>query len=234
MKKGLKIAIAIVVVVVVVAVSFLALYHPPEVLQIHPKRQHRNSLILLQVFHNQRTVICGPFNGLVEFNGSSTSVVPVLASSYTVHNDQNYTFTLRPYAKFSNGQALNATSVWFSFERGIIMGQGPYVSDYPGILFNSTVYSYSGIAIPNGTLQALEHAGYKIPDNAKYNNSGTILTDQPNYTVAAMDLDNILSNFNYNHTEMEVMEYPYQALVVNNTYNFTINTMVHTHICYRI
>ncbi len=31
MKKGLKIAIAIVVVVVVVAVSFLALYHPPEV-----------------------------------------------------------------------------------------------------------------------------------------------------------------------------------------------------------
>ncbi|KQB35242.1 ABC transporter substrate-binding protein [Acidiplasma cupricumulans] len=227
MKKGLKIAIAIVVVVVVVAVSFLALYHPPEVFTDTSQRAAPEQLDpATGFFTTNGPLFAALFNGLVEFNGSSTSVVPVLASSYTVHNDQNYTFTLRPYAKFSNGQALNATSVWFSFERGIIMGQGPYVSDYPGILFNSTVYSYSGIAIPNGTLQALEHAGYKIPDNAKYNNSGTILTDQPNYTVAAMDLDNILSNFNYNHTEMEVMEYPYQALVVNNTYNFTINTMV--------
>ena len=173
MKKGLKIAIAIVVVVVVVAVSFLALYHPPEVFTDTSQTAAPEQLDpATGFFTTNGPLFAALFNGLVEFNGSSTSVVPVLASNYTVHNDQNYTFTLRPYAKFSNGQALNATSVWFSFERGIIMGQGPYVSDYPGILFNSSVYSYSGIAIPNGTVQALESAGYVIPHNATYKING--------------------------------------------------------------
>ncbi|WMT50873.1 MAG: ABC transporter substrate-binding protein [Ferroplasma sp.] len=46
------------------------------------------------------------------------------------------------------------------------------------------------------------------------------------YKTAAMDLDNILSHFNYNATEMKVMSYPGQALVVNSKDNVSINTMV--------
>ena len=218
MKNSLKVVIVVIVAIILIGTAFLVLYHPTEQFTDTSQTAAPEQLDpATGFFTTNGPLFSAVFNTLVEFNGSSTSVVPVLASNYTVVHDQNYTFDIRPYAKFSNGQQLNASSVWFSFERGIIMGQGPYASDYSGILFNGTAYGNTsiGIALPNGTIPALESAGYKI--------TGNISTQ---YKTAAMDLDNILSHFNYNATEMKVMEYKGQALVVNSNDNVSINTMV--------
>jgi peptide/nickel transport system substrate-binding protein len=215
MKNNAKVVIVVIVAIILIGTAFLVLYHPTEQFTDTSPTCAPEQLDPATGFF----VVNGPlfaalFNGLVEFNGSSTNVVPVLASNYTIVNDQNYTFDIRPYANFSNGQQLNASSVWFSLERGIIMGQGPFSSDYLGILFNGTAYANIGIALPNGTIPALRSAGYTITGN---------ITQQ--YTEAAIDLDNILSHFNYNKTEMKVMEYKGQALVVNSNDNISINTM---------
>ena len=228
MKNSLKVVIVIVVAIILIGTAFLVLYHPTEQFTDTAQVSAPGQLDpATGFFTTNGPLFAALFNNLVEFNGSSTSVVPVLASHYSVVNDQNYTFDIRSYANFSNGQQLNASSVWFSFERGIIMGQGPYASDYPGILFNSTIASECGVSMPNGTINALISAGYVIPHNGYYNISGHLThTTDLNYTVAAVDLDNILSHFNYNATEMKVMEYKGQALVVNSNDNVAINTMV--------
>ncbi|MCL4453676.1 MAG: ABC transporter substrate-binding protein [Candidatus Thermoplasmatota archaeon] len=218
MKNSLKVVIVVIVAIILIGTAFLVLYHPTEQFTDTAQTAAPEQLDpATGFFTTNGPLFSAVFNTLVEFNGSSTSVVPVLASNYTVVHDQNYTFDIRPYAKFSNGQQLNASSVWFSFERGIIMGQGPYASDYSGILFNGTCYANTsiGIALPNGTIPALESAGYTITGN---------MSQQ--YKTAAMDLDNILSHFNYNATEMKVMTYKGQALVVNSNDNVSINTMV--------
>ncbi len=216
MKNSIKVVIVIIVAIILIGTAFLVLYHPTEQFTDTAQTLAPGQLDPAIGFSpTDGPLFSALFNTLVEFNGSSTNVVPVLASNYTVVNDQNYTFNIRPYAKFSNGEQLNASSVWFSFERGIIMGQGPYSSDYSGILFNGSAYLKTGIALPNGTIPALESAGFKI--------TGNISTQ---YKTAAMDLDNILSHFNYNATEMKIMEYRGQALVVNSNDNVSINTMV--------
>ena len=218
MKNSLKVLIVVIVAIILIGTAFLVLYHPTEQFTDTAGTTAPDALDPATGF----SVADGPFfsavfNTLVEFNGSSTHVVPVLASHVYNPNDKNYTFDIRSYANFSNGQQLNASSVWFSFERGIIMGQGPYSSDYSGILFNGTCYANTsiGIALPNGTIPALRSAGYTITGN---------MSQQ--YKTAAMDLDNILSHFNYNATEMKVMTYKGQALVVNSNDNVSINTMV--------
>ena len=215
MKNSIKVLIVVIVAIILIGTAFLVLYHPTEQFTDTSPTCAPEQLDPATGFF----IVNGPlfaalFNGLVEFNGSSNNVVPVLASNYTVVNDQNYTFDIRSYANFSNGQQLNASSVWFSLERGILMGQGPFSSDYLGILFNGTAYSNIGIALPNGTIPALRSAGYVITGN----------TSQE-YTTAAVDLDNILSHFNYNATEMKVMEYKGQAVVVNSNDNISINTI---------
>ncbi len=216
MKNSAKIVLVIIVAIILIGTAFFVLYHPTEQFTDTSQTCAPEQLDpATGFFVSNGPLFAAVFNGLVEFNGSSTSVVPVLASNYSVVNDQNYTFNIRPYAKFSNNLQLNASSVWFSFERGILMGQGPYSSDYSGILFNGTTYANIGIAIPNGTIPALRSAGYTITGN---------LSDQ--YKTAAIDLDSILSHFNYNATEMKVMEYKGQALVVNSNDNISINTMI--------
>lgn len=226
--KNVKIVIAIVVAVIVVGTAFAVLYHPakPVFTDVSQTAAPEQLDPATGFFTTNGPLFSALFQELVEFNGSSDKVVPILAQNYTIHNDQNYTFNLRTDAKFSNNQALNATSIWFSFYRGLIMGQGPYASNYGGILFNSTIAAECGIDAPVGIVGALDSAGYHIPDNGYYNISGKLThTKYANYTVAAMDLDNILSHFNYNATEMKVMEYKNQALVVNSNYNVSINTM---------
>ena len=218
MKNSLKVVIVVIVAIILIGTAFLVLYHPTEQFTDTSQTAAPEQLDpATGFFTTNGPLFSAVFNNLVEFNGSSTHVVPVLASHVYNVNDKNYTFDIRSYANFSNGQQLNASSVWFSFERGIIMGQGPYASDYSGILFNGTAYGNTsiGIALPNGTIPALESAGYKITGN----------TSQQ-YKTAAMDLDNILSHFNYNATEMKVMTYKGQALVVNSKDNVSINTMV--------
>jgi ABC-type transport system substrate-binding protein len=226
MKKGLKIIIVIVVAIILISTAFLVLYHPPA----HAFTDTAETIAPEELdpatafFTSNGPIFSAVYQTLVEYNGSSTQLVPVLASHYTNVNDTNYTFYMRSGARFSNNQTLNATSAWFSFARGIVMGQGPYASDYPGTLFNGTMACITGIYLPVNVAAALNDTGaYHIP-MATYNVSGVFVTTY-NYTIAANDLANMLSHFNYNATEMKVMEYKNQALVVNMTDNsFTINS----------
>ena len=227
MKKGLKIIIVVVVAIILISTAFLVLYHPTSTKAFTDTSEEFSpgQLDPATMFSvTGEPLLTALFQELVEDNGSSTTqFVPVLSSHYINANDTNYTFYMRSDAKFSNGQPLNATSAWFSFARGIVMGQGPYSTDYSGILFNGTMAAASGVYLPWGTVGALENAGYTIP-NAVYSISGKDVT-MANYTIAGNDLAYILSHFNYNTTNMKVMEYKNQALVVNMTDNtFILNS----------
>ncbi|EQB74361.1 MAG: ABC transporter extracellular solute-binding protein, partial [Ferroplasma sp. Type II] len=164
MKKGLKIIIVVVVAIILVSTAFLVLYHPTHAFTDTSQTAAPEQLDpATGFFTTNGPLFSAVFQTLVEFNGSSTNVVPVLASNVYNVNDTHYTFDIRSYANFSNGQHLNASSVWFSFARGILMGQGPYAADYSGILFNGTMSAVTGVTLPNGTIGALMSAGYKIP-----------------------------------------------------------------------
>ena len=218
-KRNIKIIIAVVIAVIMVGAAFAVLYHAPKAPFTDVSQTAATGSLdpATAFFTTDGPLFTALFQGLTEFNGSSTTqVVPVLASSYTIHNDQNYTFSLRTDAKFSNNQSINATSVWFSFYRGLVMGGGPYVSDYSGILYNGTAYANTQIVLPWGIIGALKSAGY---GGMNTNNMSQ------NYKTAATDLDSILSNFNYNSTEMKVMSFADQAIVVNSNYNVSINTL---------
>ena len=224
MKKGLKIIIVVVVAIILISTAFLVLYHPPtQAFTDTSETSAPNALDPVTAGTTANGPICAAvFQNLVESNGSSTSVVPILASHVVNINDTHYIFYMRSGATFSNGQAVNATSAWFSFARGIVMGGAAYVSSYSGTLFNGTMAGITGIFLPVNASYALVSAGYHIP-MATYNVSGVSVTTY-NYTIAANDLANMLSHFNYNATEMKVMEYPHQALVVNANGTFTINS----------
>ncbi len=228
MKKGLKIIIVVVVAIILISTAFLVLYHPTHAFTDTSQTTAPEQLDPAIGFVSPNgPLFSAVYQGLVEYNGSSTSVVPVLASHYTNINDTHYIFYMRSGAKFSNGQAVNATSAWFSFASGIVMGQGPYASDYSGTLFNGTMAATSGIYLPVNVSYALVSAGYHIP-MATYNVSGVSVTTY-NYTVAGSVLAYILSHFNYNATEMKVMEYKNQALVVNMTDNSFIMNSEHKY-----
>ena len=221
--RNTKIVLSVIIVVIVVAaaISVIEFYHPKAKTEIFTDTAETAAPDHLDpasgFFATDVPIFDALYQELVEYNGGSNNVVPVLAKSITNVSDQNYTFTLRDYVKFTNGDPVNASDVWFSIYRGIVMGQGPFASDYPGILFNATKYGVTGIALPWGLRSALTNAGYNI--------DGSNLTQ--NYTIAANILDNILSNFNYNSSDMKVMEYPNQAVVLNssNQYVVTIKAM---------
>ena len=225
MKKGLKIVIVVVVAIILISTAFLVLYHPTHAFTDTSQTCAPEQLDPATGFSTTNgPLFSAMFQNLVEFNGSSTHVVPVLASHITNINDTHYIFYLRSGAKFSNNQPLNATSVWFSFARGIVMAQGPYASDYSGTLFNGTMAGITGIYLPVNAAAALNDTGaYHIPMATYHlNKTATIITY--NYTIAANDLANMLSHFNYNATEMKVMEYKNQSLVVNKNGTFTMNS----------
>jgi len=219
--KNTKILISVVsvIIIIVAAISVVELYRPSTTAHVFTDTAMTTTLDELDPATgfgiDDEPLFTALYQELVEFNGSSNNVVPVLAKTITNVSNQNYTFELRDYIKFSNGVPLNASDVWFSIYRGIVMGQGPYISDYPNILFNETDYSISSIALPWGLTNALRSAGYTI--------DGSNLT--ANYTIAARDLDNILSNFNYNSSNEKVMSYPHQAVVVNSEFSVNVNAM---------
>ena len=68
------------------------------------------------------------YQGLVTYSGSSiTTFEGVLASGWVVSPDgMNYTFSLRPGVKFSNGDQFNAYVMWYSVYRTIVMAQAPF------------------------------------------------------------------------------------------------------------
>ncbi len=170
------------------------------------------------------------YQPLFEFNGTSvTNLVGVIAnyngninttSMKTLgitSNYQNYTINLRNDVKFNNTNPVNATTVWFSIYREIVMGQGPGISNYIGLLFNSSLYGETGYAIPYGLENAMNASS-----NSWLHNKGNA-SQVANET--AHKLAYILSNFNYNSTDMALMKYPNQAVSVNTTYNVHINTI---------
>ena len=224
MKKGLKIIIVVVVAIILVSTAFLVLYHPAQAFTDTSQTAAPEELDpATGFFTTNGPLFSAVFQTLVTFNGSSTHVVPELASHYTNINNTHYIFYMRNDAKFSNGQSLNATSVWFSFARGIVMGQGPYAAHYAATLFNGTMAGITGVYIPVGIIPALINAGYHI-SNTTYKVNKTVTMNTYNYTIAGNDLASILSHFNYNATEMKVMNYANQSLVVNSNGTFQINT----------
>jgi len=159
------------------------------------------------------------YQELVEFNGSDYhEVVPVLAENYSVENDYNsFVFNIRPYATFSNGMPVNASDVWFSLYRTILMGQGVGVSNYIGLLFNATQYSTDGnIALPWGVCDAIQNV--------------TGIHTEGNANLTAKILSQILSNFNpSNTTIMKIMEYSNQAVVVLGNNKVEVNLLPGIH-----
>jgi len=71
------------------------------------------------------------YQPLIYYNDSSTTqIVPVLASSYSVStNGSVYTFDIRNGVKFSNGDAFTAYNVWYTFYSANVMNQAAAV-DY--------------------------------------------------------------------------------------------------------
>ncbi len=153
------------------------------------------------------------YQQLVEPNVSNPlQVVPGLAYNWTTTNYQNWTFYLRSDAYFSDGVKINATTVWFSFYRIILMGQGPGVNNYINLLFNSTQYESTGIALPWGVGSAIQNV--------------TGLPTSNNANLTATILGSILSHFNANNqTILKIMEYPYQAVVVKGPYEVQFNLL---------
>ena len=67
------------------------------------------------------------YQTLVMYNGTSyTSYSGILAKSWTQSQDHfNITFNLRTGVHFSNGDPLNAYTMWFSLYRTLVMNQAP-------------------------------------------------------------------------------------------------------------
>ncbi|WP_075057205.1 ABC transporter substrate-binding protein [Thermogymnomonas acidicola] len=153
-------AVVVVVVVIVAAVAVIELYHPQKI--YHPTvftdvsqtAAPSEGLDPATGFFttDEPPLFTALYQQLVEYNVTSFNVVPVIAQSvtYNVSNPMVYNFTLRPYVTFSNGMPVNATDVWFSIYRGILMAQAPYASDFGNILFNDTIFADYSIEIPWG------------------------------------------------------------------------------------
>ena len=67
------------------------------------------------------------YQGLVQYNGTSyTNFVGVLAKNWTVTNGSlTWTFHMWPGEHFSNGDPINAYTMWFSLYRSLLLEQGP-------------------------------------------------------------------------------------------------------------
>ena len=66
------------------------------------------------------------YDRLVEYDGSSTSLVPGLALSWDISSDgMHYTFRLREDVEFIDGTPLDAEAVRFNFERLLGIGKAP-------------------------------------------------------------------------------------------------------------
>lgn len=66
------------------------------------------------------------YQRLVEYNGASTDVVPGLASSWKISdNNLIYTFTLNTGNKFSDGSEVTANAVKYTFDRLLKIAKGP-------------------------------------------------------------------------------------------------------------
>jgi len=182
------------------------------------------------------------YQQLYELNGTDYSqVVPVLANGMPTTPaggviDQNYSITLRSGITFNNSDPVNASTVWFSYYRTIVMAQGVSVDNYGGLLFNNTAFAATApYSIPAGWLHDMRatynstHASYlKLPYPSNYSNLNV-----SNTVFAAKFLASTLSSFSpwSNATQAALLEYPNQAVAVpdfatnSSTLNLTINIL---------
>jgi peptide/nickel transport system substrate-binding protein len=71
-------------------------------------------------------VVTSVYEGLVKYANGSTTIVPALASSWTISPDgKTYTFELRPGVTFHDGAPLNSEAAAFSFARRTGVNSAP-------------------------------------------------------------------------------------------------------------
>ena len=162
-------------------------------------------------FSSEETlVVNNVYQELFIYNYTSTAtLVPVLATQYSSNpTATSYNFVLQPNAYFMNGDAFNASVVWFNFYRVMVMNQigGSFFSS---LLYNATSAFSSGYVLPTGADAALVAGGYQLSTT-----NSTLRQIQ-----ASTDLAALLSHFNpSNSTIQKIMSYSNQSVVaVNNT-----------------
>jgi ABC-type transport system substrate-binding protein len=76
----------------------------------------------VEYFSYDSNILQNVYEPLLWYNGSSsTQVIPWLAKSFNGSADGlTYSFTLRSGIKFANGNSLNSSDVWFSFNRVLV------------------------------------------------------------------------------------------------------------------
>lgn len=166
-------------------------------------------------FAGEDDVMTNVWQGLVTFNYTSINeIAPILGLNWSSSaNYSSYTFYLRQDAYFMNGDPFNASVVWFSIYRTILMNQIG-ASFFTNLLYNGTTALASGYNVPGGVLEALQSAGYQFSAT-----NATLAQEQ-----AAFDLASILSNFSSsNSTIQKIMSYPNQAIVVSGTFEVQFN-----------
>ncbi len=168
------------------------------------------------------TFLNSVYQGLLEPSPTNTTNVQlVLAKEYTQQNYQNYTFNMRNNLQFSNKNPINASDVWFSMYRSIVMGQPAVTGADNFVLVNSTQYSNTSYSLPWGFESALQY--YSNLTNYNVTSNSTL-----NAQNAANYLSNMLSNFNpANKTQMDLMTYKNQAVSINRTnpLNLTVSLL---------
>ncbi|WP_393972000.1 ABC transporter substrate-binding protein [Oxyplasma meridianum] len=182
----------------------------------------------------------GAYQELYELNGTNyNQVVPVLANTSVkdaTSNYMNYNITLRNGITFNNSDPVNASTVWFSYYRTLVMAQGVSIDNYGGMLFNTTAYSAtSPYSLPVGFLKDMRHAynvtqygKLKLPYPTNYSN-----LNMSNTVFAAKFLASMLSDYHpwSNTTQALLLTYKDQAVSVPSfssnhaALNFTINLL---------
>ena len=197
-------------------------------------------------FVQDEPIFYSAFQELYELNGSHyNQAVPVLAASmpktpYGGVPYQNYSITLRPGIYFNNSDPVNASTVWFSYYRTIVMAQGSMVDDYGDIFYNSSSYAVTApYALPIGWLHDMRNAYYNVSSSKGASwikmpyESNTSNLNISNTVFSAKFLAYTLSHFDpwNNVTQAALMEYKNQAVAVpdfasnKSTLNLTINIL---------
>lgn len=173
------------------------------------------------------------YQELYQLNGSNIDqIVPVLANALpsTPANGtpyQNYSIELRNNIAFSTGTPVNASTVWFSLYRTIVMAQGVSVDNYGGMLFSGSAFaSTSPYSVPVGWIKDMMHEAnvsssshIKFPYPTNYSQK-----NMSNTQYAAKYLANMLSHYSpwSNTTQANLISFTNQAIAVPH-YNKTAN-----------
>lgn len=103
------------------------------------------------------SIIKSLFDGLMDYEPGTTTLVPDLAESYEISEDgRTFTFRLRDGVTFHNGRALTAADIKYSIERAV----NPETQS-PGQGFFATIEGFEAMA----SGEATELSGITTPDD---------------------------------------------------------------------